>query len=97
MAWLEIPLGVVMAYLANLNRLRAEDALQNVSEAMIGTGNMEKRYAERALNDWQREADGPIERDSPLIRTEEERIELYRETGFFQVEIVPPPQEVTSG
>lgn len=80
-----------------LPRLRAEGALQRVSETMIGTGNMEKRHAERALSEWDRAATGPVVFDSPLVRTEEERIELYRETGFFQVEIVPPSEGVTGG
>lgn len=89
MDWLRMPLSVLNAYTRMLPRVRAEHALQNVSEVMIGTGSMEKRYAERALNEWEREAAGPVKFDSPLVRTEEERIELYRETGFFQVEVVP--------
>lgn len=86
MDWLRLPLCVLRSYIDVLPRVRAERALEGVSVALIGAGNMEQRHAERAINDWQREANGPMERAPQL--TEEERRELYRQSGFFDVEVV---------
>lgn len=87
MDWLRLPMGVLSAYVQNLPRMRAEGALEGVSVTMIGTGSMEKRHAERALRDWQREAAGTEPGLPP--KTEEEKRELYASSGFFEVEVVP--------
>lgn len=85
-AWWVMPVALLRSYVLMLPRLRAEVALQAVSETMIGTGSMEKRHAERALNAWERDADGPQEPRPQM--TEAERIEYYGSTGLFQVEVV---------
>lgn len=89
MDWFRTPLCVLRAFIAAMPRLRAERSLERVGETLIGTGNMEKRYAERTLSAWEREASGPTDwQGSPLVRSEQERRELYKETGFFEVEVV---------
>lgn len=86
MDWLRTPLCVLRAFITAMPRVRAEASLERVGEALIGAGNMEKRAAERILSGWQRLADAGVERFPQL--SELERRELYRETGFFEVEVV---------
>lgn len=81
-----MPLGVLRSYISVLPRLRAEGSLERVGETLIGTGNMEKRHAERALAGWERAAQSA--HDARPQMTEEERREYYAETGFFDVEVV---------
>lgn len=85
-AWWVMPVALLRSYLVMLPRLRAERALQAVSETMIGTGSMEKKHAQKTLKDWQREASGPQRVKKPM--SEQELIDMHRSTGFFDVEIV---------
>jgi len=85
--WVKIPLCLVRAYIKMIPRLRAEQALNNISEVMLGSGTMEHRAAQGALRDLQMEAQG--ESSEPRKLTEEERVQAIRSQGLFEVEVVP--------
>lgn len=81
-----MPLAVLRSYIRVLPRVRAEASLTRVSEALVASGNMEKRAAERLLAEW--ETDAQTGQAYKRHQSEEEHREYLAESGFFDVEVV---------
>jgi len=50
--------SLLMAFVREMPRLRAQESLRRVTEFAVGSGAMEKRDRERVVREWQAEAGG---------------------------------------
>lgn len=86
LAWLQIPLKWLRAYIDQLPRLQAQQSMQRVTEIAIGTGNMEKRDKERILRQWERQIHIVREKQTP---SREQRALVLATMGIPMVEFKP--------
>lgn len=54
---MDMPTGVLFAFVRMLPRLRAEDSMRSAEIVALGTGSMDKKDARSTSRRWAREAD----------------------------------------
>lgn len=62
MRWLTLPVPIVRAFIAQLPRLEAREALHSAAQTALGSGSLQRGKAREIERRWQRQAEGPRER-----------------------------------
>jgi len=77
--WLDMPTGLLSAYVSALTSLVAQDCLRETQVIGVGTGTITKQDRNRILRDWSSDAAGPVEKVKP---TPDERKALMSAVGI---------------
>jgi hypothetical protein len=78
--WLRTPLSLLHAYIDNITKLQAEEALSGAQVVTVGSGNLKEADLNRQIKTWRRLADsGPEARVVPV--SEEEKLQMLARVG----------------